>query len=277
MFAENADSYQAESLFTNDRDNPENLKREIDYHWVLLYRRLDLTMRNFKSFLTGASIGTLGGLMGLGGAEYRLPVLVAAFRFGTLQAIILNLVISLVTVFFSFIFRTSSIALETVFSCGFLVVILLVFLSFLVMSEHYFSFSGEPLFTDSRLMFFTGALTGFFIGMVSSVLGVAGGELLIPTFMLLYGVEIKLAGSLALAVSFPTVIVGITKYRTTNAFKVVHLEKTFIAYMASGSIAGAYCGSLLLGIVPASALSLLLGIILLISAVKIFYSRSKTK
>ena len=82
-------------------------------------------MRNFKSFLTGASIGTLGGLMGLGGAEYRLPVLVAAFRFGTLQAIILNLVISLVIVFFSFIFRTSSIALETVFSCSFIVVNLL--------------------------------------------------------------------------------------------------------------------------------------------------------
>jgi len=264
-------------------------------------------MRNLKSFLVGGSIGTLGGLMGLGGAEYRLPVLVAAFRFGTLQAIILNLVISLVTVFFSFIFRTSSISLETVLSSGFLVLnllagsligsytgahyaskikegalnyvvmVLLVFLSFLVMSEHYFSFSSEPLFADSRLMFSTGALAGFFIGVVSSVLGVAGGELLIPAFMLLYGVEIKLAGSLALAVSFPTVLVGIMKYRTTAAFKVVHLEKPFIAYMASGSVIGAYCGSLLLGIVPSSALSLLLGIILLISAVKIFRSSSKTK
>lgn len=27
----------------------------------------------FKSFLGGTSIGTLGGLIGLGGAEFRLP------------------------------------------------------------------------------------------------------------------------------------------------------------------------------------------------------------
>lgn len=262
-------------------------------------------MRNFKSFLAGGIIGTLGGLMGLGGAEFRLPVLVAGFKFSTLHAIILNLVLSLVTVFFSFIFRTSSIALETVLSSGFLVLnlltgsligsytgahfasrikedtlnyvvmILLVSLSFLLISEHYFSFSNEPLFANSHLMFFSGVLAGFFIGVVSSVLGVAGGELLIPTFMLLYGVGIKLAGSLALAVSFPTLIVGIMKYRTATAFRVVYLEKSFIAFMAAGSVAGAYAGSLLLGIIPSSALSLLLGIILLISAVKIFFKRPK--
>jgi uncharacterized membrane protein YfcA len=36
--------------------------------------------------------------------------------------------------------------------------------------------------------------------------------LLIPTLVLLFGVDIKLAGSLSLAVSLPTMIVGFTRY-----------------------------------------------------------------
>ena len=33
------------------------------------------------AFLGGAVIGALGGLIGLGGAEFRLPLLIGAFRF----------------------------------------------------------------------------------------------------------------------------------------------------------------------------------------------------
>ena len=47
--------------------------------------------------------------------------------------------------------------------------------------------------------------------MVASLLGVAGGELLIPTLVLLFGPDIKLAGSLSLAVSLPTMIVAFTR------------------------------------------------------------------
>ena len=43
-----------------------------------------------------------------------------------------------------------------------------------------------------------GALAGLVIGIVASLLGVAGGELLIPTLVLLFGIDIKLAGSLSL-------------------------------------------------------------------------------
>jgi uncharacterized protein len=50
-------------------------------------------------------------------------------------------------------------------------------------------------------------------GIVAALLGVAGGELLIPTLVLLFGADIKLAGSLSLAVSLPTMIVGFTRYR----------------------------------------------------------------
>ena len=37
------------------------------------------------------------------------------------------------------------------------------------------------------------------------IMGVAGGELLIPTIVVLYGIDIKIAGSLSLAVSLPTI------------------------------------------------------------------------
>ncbi len=35
-----------------------------------------LSHRRFLSFGCGAAIGTLGGLIGLGGAEFRLPLLI---------------------------------------------------------------------------------------------------------------------------------------------------------------------------------------------------------
>lgn len=50
------------------------------------------------AFGGGAVIGALGGLIGLGGAEFRLPLLIGAFRFAALQAVILNKAMSLVVV-----------------------------------------------------------------------------------------------------------------------------------------------------------------------------------
>lgn len=43
-------------------------------------------------------------------------------------------------------------------------------------------------------------------------MGVAGGELLIPTIVLLYGTDIKIAGSLSLAVSLPTMLVAFARF-----------------------------------------------------------------
>jgi uncharacterized membrane protein YfcA len=42
-----------------------------------------------------------------------------------------------------------------------------------------------------------GVAAGFAIGIVAALLGVAGGELLIPTLVLLFAVDIKLVGRLA--------------------------------------------------------------------------------
>ena len=101
------------------------------------------------------------------------------------------------------------------------------------------------------------------------MLGVAGGELIIPTIILVFAVDIKLAGSLSLAISIPTIVMGLFKYRSQQRLKEVQSEQRFIGSMASGSILGAFIGSNLLRYVSSSLLYLILGTILLLSALKL--------
>ena len=104
-----------------------------------------------------------------------------------------------------------------------------------------------------------------------------GGELLIPTILLIWGLDIKLAGSLSLAVSFPTMFVGFARYSRADAFKVVKRERPLLIWMSAGSIVGAGLGGLLLGIVPGDLLVPLLGVVLLVSAIKVFQHARQTK
>jgi uncharacterized membrane protein YfcA len=66
------------------------------------------------AFLWGAMIGTLGGLIGLGGAEFRLPLLIGLFRFAALEAIILNEAMSLVVVASALPFRAGTVPFAVV-------------------------------------------------------------------------------------------------------------------------------------------------------------------
>src|SRR5712675_579112 len=66
------------------------------------------------AFAGGAAIGALGGLIGLGGAEFRLPLLIGAFRFAALQAVILNKAMSLVVVASALPFRAPAVPFSAV-------------------------------------------------------------------------------------------------------------------------------------------------------------------
>src|SRR6478736_2750262 len=66
------------------------------------------------AFAGGAIIGALGGLIGLGGAEFRLPLLIGVFRFAALQAVILNKAMSLVVVASALPFRASTVPFSDV-------------------------------------------------------------------------------------------------------------------------------------------------------------------
>jgi len=85
-----------------------------------------------------------------------------------------------------------------------------------------------------------GVAAGFVIGIIAALLGVAGGELLIPTLVLLFGADIKLAGSLSLAVSLPTMLVGFARYSRDRSFVVLNENRRFVLVLATGSIFGSF-------------------------------------
>ena len=250
------------------------------------------------AFGAGAVIGALGGLIGLGGAEFRLPLLIGMFRFAALEAVILNKATSLVVVAAALPFRAGTVPFglitahwpivlnllagsllgawvgagwatrlksETLYK---VIAVLLLAIAGVLVFGHDAS-AGQPLLAGSAQLV-AGVVAGFVIGVVASLLGVAGGELLIPTLVLLFGADIKLAGSLSLAVSLPTMLVGFTRYSRDQSFSVLGRNRTFLLVMAAGSIAGAFIGGLLLGVVPDAVLLPALAAILLISAVKVW-------
>jgi uncharacterized membrane protein YfcA len=103
---------------------------------------------------------------------------------------------------------------------------------------------------------------------VASLLGVAGGELLIPTLIILFGVDVKLAGSLSLAISLPTMIVGFGRSSRDSTFSVLRTNGRFVAAMAVGSVVGFFVGAQLLGVVSGAVLLPILAVVLLMPSVK---------
>ncbi|MFE5540329.1 hypothetical protein ACFQ78_31900 [Streptomyces sp. NPDC056519] len=87
-----------------------------------------------------------------------------------------------------------------------------------------------------------GVVAGLGIGVVAAIMGVAGGELLIPTIVLLFGTDIKLAGSRSLLVSLPTMLVAFARYSRDGSFAVLGANLRFVALMVGGSITGALLG-----------------------------------
>jgi len=63
-----------------------------------------------KSFVWCVPIGGLAGLIGLGGGEFRLPVLMHGVGFDAKSAVPLNLMISLVTLSFAMVARSGTIS-----------------------------------------------------------------------------------------------------------------------------------------------------------------------
>jgi uncharacterized membrane protein YfcA len=256
------------------------------------------TMKDKWAFVWGSLVGILGGLIGLGGAEFRLPVLVGIFKYRTLNAITINLLISLVTVSFSFLFRGGVIGLNNIIAhwpvvinilsgslvgsylgvnyatrvnertLNRIVVIFLLTISFILIG-HDLIFTLGTGKLGSFWSIALGCIAGVGIGIFSSMLGVAGGELIIPTIILVFALDIKLAGSLSLAISIPTILVGLFKYKNQARFKEISSEQSFILMMALGSIVGSFLGSYFLRFASSSFLHKLLGIILLLSAFKL--------
>jgi len=252
--------------------------------------------------VAGLCVGVLGGLIGLGGAEFRLPLLIGVFGFVALQAVIVNKAMSLIVVATALPARLAEVPLGDVAEHWWVVVNLLagsalgawlgaswatrmaswtlyrvlagllVLMAAALAANHVGTLPAADLPPSAQVPF--GVLAGVAIGVVAAIMGVAGGELLIPTIVLLYAVDIKLAGSLSLAVSLPTMLVAFARYSRDGSFRVLRANRSFVVAMALGSIAGTALGGLLLGVVSAAIVVPLLVALLLASSVKVWHHQA---
>jgi uncharacterized membrane protein YfcA len=253
-----------------------------------------------KAFGFAVPIAVLGGLIGLGGAEFRLPILAGPLGYSIRQVVPLNLSVSIITILASLAIRSRSLSLAPVapYTPAILALIagaviaavagttlfgrlsdarlertilgLLLVVGIALIVEALLPETDWILLPDvTAAWVVAGVLFGLGIGLVSSLLGVAGGEIIIPTLIFAYGVDIKTAGTASLLISLPTVAVGIIRYARRGAYSRRALLET-VAPMGIGSVLGAVIGGLLVGIVSSSLLKLGLGIILIISAWRTF-------
>jgi uncharacterized membrane protein YfcA len=244
-------------------------------------------------------IGGLGGLIGLGGGEFRLPVLMHGIGFDARSAVPLNLLISLVTLTFALAVRSAAVSLAAVvpylpamigllaggMASAFvgvrlvghltdrrlirLIAILLGILGLLLMTEAFLPFeSGDLLPASPMAQLMAGMVIGIGVGLVSSMLGVAGGELLIPALVLIFGADIKTAGSASILISLGIVGIGLWRYWRAEALPMGRGAQRIATAMALGSMIGAVLGGLAVAYAPVAFLKVLLGCVLLAAAAK---------
>ena len=256
--------------------------------------------RSRLAFLSAVPIAILGGLIGLGGAEFRLPVLAGPLHYSPRRAVPLNLAVSLVTIIASLTIRSQSLPLAPVapFTPAILsliggavvaaaagtalfgrlsdarlertILILLLVIGIALIVEGLLPQTNWVMLPNVVTVWVAaGVLFGIGIGLVSSLLGVAGGEVIIPTLIFAYGADIKTAGTASLLISLPTVAVGIARHAKRGAYDRLALTET-VAPMGAGSVIGAVIGGLLVGSIPATILKLALGVILIVSAWRTF-------
>ncbi|HEX2312579.1 MAG TPA: sulfite exporter TauE/SafE family protein [Thermomonospora sp.] len=248
-------------------------------------------------FAAGAAVGVLGGMIGLGGAEFRLPLLIGLFGFAALSAVIVNKAMSLIVVVTALPARLGVVSAAELGAQGAVAVnllagsllgawagaawavrmrtatlykvlaALLVLMAVALLVTHTAETRTLELPGAARVV--AGVAAGFGIGVVAAIMGVAGGELLIPTIVLLFAVDIKTAGSLSLLVSLPTMLVAFARYSRDSSFEVMRANLRFLVVMTAGSVVGALLGGLLLGAVPDRILIPVLAAVLLVSAVKL--------
>lgn len=260
-------------------------------------QKADVTFEISKLLLCAASgflTGVAAGLLGVGGGEFRIPVLLYLLNLPVPLSIVTNLLIGLLTVSISFIIRYQiglmtadafNIALLMSFGSilgsyfgahstgrmneGLLkksLIVLLIMAGLRMILDSLIGWDSPSVLLTYPVEIILSISTGFLIGIASGLLGVAGGEYRIPTLIYLFGLPIKTAGTVSLLVSIPTMSTGLVKH-----WRIGHLNKYSVAVgliMGLTSIMGSYTGSLFIRFISESLLKLLLGIVLLLATVR---------
>jgi uncharacterized protein len=263
--------------------------------------RLYPIRRPLAAVLAGATVATLGGLIGLGGAEFRLPLLIAIFALYPHRAIRINLLISLATLAMSaaarvnFLpavsladFRVEIIGMLVggIFAAWFgaaylsripkarimgVIAVLLFATAVLLMTETFIAGATWTVLPHDALWRAPLAvLAGLVVGVISSMLGVAGGEFIIPILIFMFGADIKTAGTASVLISIPVVLTGVARHWLTGHYRSQSMMLFLVLPMSIGSLIGAAAGGYLAAWAPTDTLRLVLAVILAVSALKLW-------
>lgn len=193
----------------------------------------------------GFFTGFLAGLVGLGGAELRIPFILYFLSLPLYEVIAANLIISLANSSVSFILRASL----GIFTASALALSLAMILGSI--PGGYLGAYMSHRISQRRLKAFMAAilsivvfrllvdivvgpevpgsvfppyldlvgsvLFGLGIGIIAGSIGVAGGEYRIPILVYAFGFPIKVAGTASQLVSIPTMVAGLVKHRDLGA------------------------------------------------------------
>lgn len=243
-------------------------------------------------FACSIAIGAAAGLIGVGGGEFRMPVLLHVLRLPVKAAAGANAVIGLFVVILSLIrrwgqqslslddiatgvvmaafsivgavtgarqaHRVASPVLRRIVSVYLLTVGMWMVAEAFMRAEHTLL---EPVGVTRWAM---AASLGFLIAAASGAIGVAGGEMRIPALVYLFAMPVKASGTVSLMASIPTVAAAAITYRRLG-----HISNRVLvlsAIMGAGSLIGVLLGAALLPLVDPHTVKGLLGVILLVAA-----------
>lgn len=246
-------------------------------------------------------IGVLAGLIGVGGGEFRLPLLMLLLAIPARAAVPLNLIVSFLTLSGALLIRSATLSPAPIVDYGFVVgglavgsVIgafvapaflkhlsderfgqllswLLLLIAGILFLESAYGVASLGLVDPRSLAGFAcGVVLGLMIGTIAALLGVAGGEFLIPTLILIYGTTASDAGTCSLAISLVTVTSGLIRYARLGMLPTREVLRSLAIPMGLGSIAGIFLGGLLVPYVSDSWLKAVLAMVLVAAAIKTF-------
>ena len=244
-----------------------------------------------SGFVTGAA----AGLIGVGGGEFRIPVLVQLLGFPMKLAGGVNLVIGLFTVLLG-VFRRwgrhswthDDLVLMAIMGCvsvagtalgavgrgklpprplKWVVCVYLIAVGLWMLYETIAHVEHTFLVPSRVGRWLLAASVAFAIAVASGVLGVAGGEMRIPALLYLFSVPIKEAGTLSLMVSVPTVAAGAVTDRVMG--HIPNATLIVAVLMGVASAVGVLFGAALLPHADPDVIKGLLGLILLLATVRL--------
>jgi uncharacterized protein len=189
----------------------------------------------------GSFTGLLAGLIGLGGAEERIPFLLYYLRLPLEDMLVANLLISFATSGLNFAVRINGgvWSLNAAYVSAAMIVgsipgayagallshraskrtlkrFIALLLSFVIARSVYgliFIPGGSGQAAVSTLDLVLSVISGLGVGIISGSAGVAGGEYRIPILTYLLGLPLKIAGTASQLVSLPTIAIAVWRHK----------------------------------------------------------------